>query len=117
VVNPGLPATVAERFWAGYEDSICLQRLPKKYRTWIMLFKAVAQRNAGQMIVSSEALLEEHEKTAAQIEYLVLCATTGYLAEGRMTEAKRVLDGAWQVMPPAVRNKTWFQLERALVGN
>lgn len=117
VVNPGLPATVAERFWTGYEDSICLQRLPKKYRAWITLFKAVAQRNARQMIVSSEALLEEREKTAAQIEYLVLCATTGYLAEGRMADAKRVLDGAWQVMPQVVRNKAWFRLERLLVGN
>jgi hypothetical protein len=90
--------------------------LPKKYRVWVALFRAVAARNAAQMIDTAEALLEEPDKSPRQIEYLVLAAATGYLAEGRAAEARRILGEAMPAMSLAVRNKPWFMLERKLAG-
>jgi spermidine synthase len=116
VINTGLAGSIAEPFWAKYEASNCLKGLPKKYRTWVTLFKAVAGRDVDQMILNANVLLENRDKTAPQIEYLVLAAATAYLASGRTDEAKQLLNDALPAMPLAVRSKPWFLLEQELAG-
>ena len=116
LVNPYLPAARADPLWKTMGESACLQKMPPAYRMWLRLFRSVANRDATAIARDAEALIAEREKTSAQIEYLVLAASTGYLATGNVADARRILKSAFSVMPLPIQQLPWFVLLGDLAG-
>ena len=76
-LNRWAPAATLESMWKTAANSPCLARLPRHYRDWIGLFHSVGIRDAAGIVRSAVPLLDVHDKTPAQIEYLVLAIATG----------------------------------------
>jgi len=57
--------------------SSCAARLGEPQRTWLALFAAVSERDAGKMVQVAERLLRQD---AARKDYLLGAAITGHLA-------------------------------------
>ena len=63
--------------WDKLKTSPCAARLGEPQRTWLALFAAVSERDAGNMVQVAEKLLRQD---AARKDYLLGAAITGHLA-------------------------------------
>jgi hypothetical protein len=74
---PFLSREELRRVWDKLKVSPCAARLGESQRTWLALFAAVSERDAGNMVRLAESLLKQD---AARKDYLLGAAVTGHLA-------------------------------------
>jgi len=58
-----------------------------------------------------------HDKTPAQIEYLVLAVAAGHIAQGHFNNAREVLNEAIPALAPGRKDLPWFVYLRRLSGS
>lgn len=107
-INPSLPASRLDPFWSKVGSSRCVAQLPREYREWIALFRAVGNRDYRDFRQRSETLLEAGDLSQEQTRYLIYCAMIGnFMVKDmhRMGELSRL----WQSRFPEVVKPGWFQ--------
>jgi spermidine synthase len=110
-LNPYLPPAEAAAVWARFSAAPCFATLRDFQRNWLMLFAAVAQRDAARMAALAAGLLAtQTDFTRDAREYLLMAAMTGYLAAGGPRPAKDL----WKKYADQIRDggKPVFRLLR-----
>ena len=83
----------ASRMWSYLETSSCLQTMTPTRKMWLSLFKAVGNRDAGQMLVLSEQLLSQATNMSShQRAYLLMAGMTGALVLHDKEKAMAIWD-------------------------
>src|SRR5262249_13676775 len=87
-INPFLPPEEARAVWARFAAAPCFAGLHEFQRDWVLLFGAVAARDAGRMAALAGRLLEtQPELNAEARECLRTVGITAQLALGSSREA------------------------------
>lgn len=110
---PHLAPGQMDVIWQSIELSPCQRILPPAQKTWIALFKAVSRHDAPSMVRWAEALLSQ-ETDPARLEYLLVAAMTGSLAQGNL---QRSLELWNKFSPQALQGKEPSLLLRLLYGH
>ena len=98
-VNSFLPPEETAAIWRRFESAGCYGSLPRQYKLWIALFKAVGARDAADMSALAAQLFEAAGDLPAESRrYLLTAAMTGYLAQDKSREALQ----AWERYSPSV---------------
>jgi hypothetical protein len=96
MMNPLLAAPEAVAVWDRIERTPCASSLSAPGREWIAMMKAVGARDAPEMARRAEALLaKENDLPEGHRQYLLAAGMTGYLAQGKRAEARRL----WEAYP------------------
>jgi predicted membrane-bound spermidine synthase len=107
VVNPFLAPEETEAIWKRFEATGCYGSLPRTYKLWIALFKAVGSRNAPDMASLAEQLFAQPSDLPSESRRYLLTATmTGYLAQNKPREALQ----AWERYSPLISGDERSQL-------
>ncbi len=96
-MNPHLPPDEAIKVWAWLDTSRCGKKLTDAQRQWMLLFGAVAMRDARQMATTGTALIEglKNERTDAT-EYAFLASIAGLACQGDGARTKELLLTSYQ---------------------
>lgn len=107
VVNPFLAPEESGAIWKRFETAGCYGTLPRQYKLWIALFKAVGARDGAEMAGLAEQLFAMPSALPAESRrYLLTAAMTGYLAQNKPEEAVR----AWERYSPRISSDDRAQL-------
>lgn len=98
-VNAFLPPEETAAIWRRFESAGCYGALPRLYKLWIALFKAVGARDASAMAELAEQLIAvPSELPSESRRYLLTTAMTGYLAQNKPREALQT----WERFSPQI---------------
>ena len=96
-LNPHLPPREALQVWAWLEHSKCGRTLTAEEHKWMLLFAAVAMRDAQEMADTGAVLLEQRKnQRGAPTEYAYLTALTGMVCQGQAEKGRALLRDASQ---------------------
>jgi spermidine synthase len=91
-MSPHLPPREALRVWAWLDQSKCGKALLPAERKWMLLFGAVAMRDAQEMAATGTALLEQRKNQRGDAtEYAYLAALTGVTCQGETDKGRALL--------------------------
>ncbi len=80
LLSSQLPAAESADVWKAFENAKCYAKLPPSHREWISLFKAMGNRQAGEVAKRAESLFALRVATNdAQKEYLLTAGMAGHL--------------------------------------
>jgi hypothetical protein len=106
-VDPFIAPEEAGAIWQRFESAGCYASLPRAYKLWIALFKAVGARDAINMAGLAEQLFATPSDLPAESRrYLLTAAMTGYLAQNKPAQAVR----AWERYAPQISSDDRSQL-------
>jgi hypothetical protein len=90
-VNPYLAPDDAGAVWRQITGTKCFPELQEFQRRWIVLFRAVASRDAARMAEHATRLLQDTPELGSESrEYLTLAALSGNVAIGNKAAAVEV---------------------------
>ena len=93
LLAPFLQPQELQALWPKVEALPCAQALAGAQRDWLVLLKAVGQRDALVMAQTSSRLFANHEdKTGLRRRYLLSAGMLGYIAAGRPMQAHALWD-------------------------
>jgi len=100
-INPYLAPDDAGPVWQRMLSSECFSSLQEFQRRWLVLFRAVAMRDAARMAEHAAHLLASQAELGAEArEYLLLAAMSGHLAAGEKDAALEL----WRAHKAKLRN-------------
>ena len=88
--TPYLSPGEARALWQKISASSCVAALPPEQRRWVVLLKAVAERDVAMMAATGDELLASPAaglQSAASRRYLIAVTMAGYLAQGKRSTA------------------------------
>src|SRR5207253_6717651 len=91
-MNGHLPPRDALRLWAWLEQSKCGRTLTAEQKQWILLFAAVAMRDAEEMANAGPKLLERYKNGLSEAtEYAFLASVAGLACQGKIVQGQELM--------------------------